>query len=66
VVNIAPVVGVMEDLKDHPSDYGVFLEEIESEEERSEILSYIHQCSDFLRHHIQSIIENVNLYIREL
>jgi len=66
VVNIAPVVAVMEDLKNHPTDYGIFLEDIKSEERRSEILAYIHKCSDFMRHHIQSIIENVNLYIREL
>ena len=66
VISIAPVVKIMEDLMDYPTNYDVFLNNIQSEEKKSAIKQDINKYSDFLKHNMQAIIKNVNYYSKEL
>jgi len=62
IISIAPVIKVMEDIKNCPTDYTVLLKDIGSEEKKAEVMENMNRCINFLRNNIQAIIENVNYY----
>jgi len=65
VISIAPNLDVMATIRDCPTDYGAFLTDIESVEQKAEIREYMDKCVDFIRNHIQAIMDNVNMYLKK-
>lgn len=65
IISIAPNLNVMADIRDCQTDYEVFLADVESEEQKAVIREYMNKCVDFMRHNIQTIMDNVNFYLQE-
>jgi spermidine synthase len=64
IISIAPNLEVMAALRDCPTDYEVFLTEITSEEKKAMIRKELNNYVDFMRNYINSIMNNVNRYLK--
>jgi hypothetical protein len=65
IISIAPNLNVMADIMNCPTNYEVFLTDVESGEQKTAIREYMNKCVDFMRHNIQGIMNNVNMYLRD-
>ena len=62
VINIAPVLQVMKDLKQHDTNYDVVISDVESKEKKQEVKKKIIKYSTYIRNIMNEVIEKVIYY----
>ena len=65
VINIAPVLEVMKDLREHDTDYDALITDIKSKDKKQEIKKKINHYSVYIRNIMNEVIEKVIYYEKE-